>query len=82
MKNSDLCWARGGASFCDERVGAERGQESEEVKNREGVASGRAAYFVRVFSICVGLMVSFSLSSCGTYSKLKMPKTTSSSQAG
>ena len=33
---------QGGAGLAAERVGAERGQESEEVKNREGVASGSA----------------------------------------
>ena len=38
------CVARRGASFSYEWVRAERGRKSEEVKNREGVASGSAIY--------------------------------------
>ena len=42
MKGINDVVARSGASFFYERVRAERGRESEEVKNREGVASGSA----------------------------------------
>ena len=40
--------ALGGASFYSERARAQRGQGSEEVKNREGVASGSATQILRL----------------------------------
>ena len=44
--------ALGGASLADERVGAERGQESEAQPNREGVASGSATETLTLLYLC------------------------------